>query len=294
MPGQMFKYLFLKSLNDLAQFIFQIFSPLFYCEGCSNKASYSGLVWYIGFFYYAECVVELNSAWLEVFATLDCLVLITKRFKFVNSKKFFYISSIILHVYSVVYYLFWFFSLKIENVVDSAYFIVETTQFHQTNDAKILRYIHTVQRDFCIFAILFLLNLAIFIQFKANTLRKKKLFNMKNSIPPNGNPLKESDLSNNSKRKKFTLSSAKKAERNNRNMIFLIAVNYFVGHFFTLLYYIPFPASPQFWSCFFDFVLIPFYLSYIINNIFYIIYNKHFYRYTKANIQFLFRPFRNK
>jgi hypothetical protein len=292
LPGQMFKYFFLKSVNDMLQFVFQIFSPVYYCDGCTEKTTYGGAVWYIAFFYYAECVVELCSSWLEVFATLDCLVIITKKFRFINTKTFCYTASILIHVYALVYYLFWFFSLSIEKDIDSDYFIVKTTEFYTTKLVVIMRYIHTIQRDLIVFILLLLLNILIFIQFKSNTTRKVKLLNVKNKIQKTTHvSFSVGDMTTNQTVERNKYRSAEKAERNNRNMIVLVAINYFIGHFGSILYYIPFPASAEFWSCFYDLDLTPFYLSYIIHNVFYFIYNKHFYKYTMEIIRFLISPF---
>ena len=271
MNGRMFNYLFLKSINDLLQFIFQIFSPVYYCVQCEASRSYASIVWYIGFFYYAECVVELISGWLEVLATLDCLVVITKKAKFVNSKFFAICAISFLHIYAPLFYLFWLFSLDIvrdTSVATTVSYTSQVTPFFYTNFVKYMRYLHSIVRDFVIFIILVILNFFILIFLKKNTLRKKDLLKGGHQTV-----------------------SAEKAEKNNELMIMLIGINYLIGHFGSILYYVPFPASPQFWNCFYDFNLIPFYISYIVNNLMYYFFNKNFRKYANQNFKTILNVF---
>ena len=269
--GRMYNYLFLKSINDLLQFIFQIFSPVYYCVQCETSRSYGSIVWYIGFFYYAECVVEIISGWLEVLATLDCLVIITKRAKFINSKLFAICAISFLHIYAPIFYLFWFFSLDIvvdTSVTTSVSYTSQMNPFFYTDFARYMRYLHSIVRDFVVFITLVILNFFILIFLKKNTLRKKDLL----------------------KSDKHT-ASAEKAEKNNELMIMLIGINYLIGHFGSILYYVPFPASPQFWNCFYDFNLIPFYISYIDNNLMYYFFNKNFRKYANQNLKSILNVF---
>ncbi len=83
MEGHMFKYLLVKTIDDLLQFVCQIFSPLYYCLflNCDlENASYAGVIWYIWFFYYFDCSLEFASSCMEVMATFDFYCLIKNKF----------------------------------------------------------------------------------------------------------------------------------------------------------------------------------------------------------------------
>ena len=279
LDGQMFKYLFFKSLNDLFQFVFQIFSILYFCPGCESRRSYAAIVWFIGFLYYAESVVELCSAWLEILATFDCFCLITNRFKWFTSKRLSNCLIAGIQIYSTLFYIFWLFSFEIIQlpgpIVSYNYY---PTSFYFTVLNQYLRYIHTLSRDVIVFVILVLLNFLILLTFKRNVSTKLRLLAT----------VELSNFTNISNWKpKRIVTNAKKAEKRTKIMISLIGLNYLIGHIGPILYYIPFEASATFWSCFEYFQLIPFYVSYLSNILIYYSFNKHFRFYLKESFIYI-------
>ena len=272
--GKMFKYLFIKAINDFLQFSFQIFSPIYYCINCDQNKSYSANVWFIGFYYYGESVVELTSGWLETLATFDCLCFITKRFTIINSKIFFWTSVIFLHVYAVIFYMFWIFSYQITSESSNSFTLI-LTSFYYSDFVKYIKYLHAIQRDFTVLLLLLILNILILIKVKKTISKKRQLLA--------GNTASGSNSVTNQPSSALMIN-VKKTEKNSELMIILTGVNYFLGHIGSILYYLPFPATPQFWSCFFEIDLIPFYLSYILNNFIYYYFNKIYKKYSHKTL----------
>ena len=112
LDSNMFKYLFIKSVNDFLQFAFHIFSPLFYGT-VEQKKTLIGLLWYLRLYGYPERTLNFCSSWMEVLATLDLFNLITKKLNFIMSKWFFASTVIIIHLYSVVFHIYILFLFKI-------------------------------------------------------------------------------------------------------------------------------------------------------------------------------------
>ena len=259
---QMFKYLLIKSLNDLMQFNFHLFSIVYYCPGCETSRSHAAIVWYIGFFYYGESVVELTSAWLEILATIDCYCFITSNCRFLNSKTLANVLILLLHICATFFYIYIFFSYEIVKENDSHKFVL--TKFSSSSMRRILGYLHTSLRDLLVLFLLAVLNLLIYRKSRINSRRKQKLI--------------------------ARHQQAVKIKNQHIKMIFLIGLNYFCGHLGYVFYYMPvqFQVEPDFWNCFWLFNLVPFYISYMTNIFIYFGFNKHFRHYSLHNIKYLF------
>ena len=279
--GQMFKYLLFKSISDLLQFIFQILSPLYFCPECVNSRSYMSIVWYIGVYYYGEGVVELTSSWMEVLATFDCYCTIKGTLLFIKTEIFSNIIITIIHIYSSVFYIFWIFRFEIENTAPngtSPNYNFKETVFYETVFAKVLKYLHTTQRDFLVFISLSILNILILLELKRVIKRKRIVLNLERALKLTMGKL-------------TIIKNAETAQKNQQIMICLSGLNYSIGHLGIVLYYLPHNGSEQqFWDCFYDVNLIFFYISYINNIFLYYMFNKHFKRLTKSNLSFLFSP----
>jgi hypothetical protein len=271
--SNMFKYLFFKAINDFIQFFVQIFSPVYFCEACNNGKSLLGTVWYIGFYYYIETINELASAWLETLATFDCLCFINNRFKFVTSKIFAIVVITGLHAYSAVFNLFWIFCFEIKSTISGLYKI-ETTLFCKSKYGEYLKYIHTIQRDLIVLILIVILNILILIKVKKTILKKKLL-------------LSEKSRTSSAIADQTQQSNSKRAEKNSETMIVLIGANYFIGHVGILIYYLPFPAPQQFWSCFYNINLMLFGASYSFSNLIYYVFNNIYRKHAKHIINIL-------
>lgn len=151
--GHMFKFLLLKAIHDLIQFILQVFEPLYYCETCSTYQTYSAQVWYIWFYYYVEAVNELCSGFFELAAAFDCFIIVNNKLEFMRKNVYFYVISTVITLYSLVFYIFFLFTFRIVHKtvpifephlnktgnLTRDYFIYEYTEFSRTSWEKVLR-----------------------------------------------------------------------------------------------------------------------------------------------------------
>jgi hypothetical protein len=278
--GHMFKYLLVKSLDDFIQFVFQIFSLMYYCDGCENTHSYGMNVWFIWFYYVGESILELASAWMEVLATFDCLLNISNKWSCFKSKFLSNLLIVIIHLIALFSQIYFSFEFNIvpngskssESSNQTIYFSIKKTPFAYSIFATYLNYFHTISRDIIPFIILIFLDGLILKTFGKIMTRKKNLTQNQN------NNLNKNNSSN---------SRIEKAERNNIIMIILTGLNFLIGHYSSILFYINFPVSPQFWSCFYDFNLVIFYLSYTTTFFFYLSFNKYFRHFFEKNVQLL-------
>ena len=266
--GYMLKYLFVKSVDDLLQFIFHIFSVLYYCHKCELSRTYAGIVWYIGFFLYAESCVEFSSAWMEVLATFDCFCIITKQFSFVKSRAYSNTMILFVHVYSILFYLFWLFSFRI---VPTSYTFYEfqVTSFGRSTLVQYLKYFHTFSRDIVVFILLILFNVLIFLTF-----RKRKRAQANQAFISNTQRMRNK-------------LQAQKIEKSNKIIISLIGVNFLVGRIGPVLYHTSFFPSDGFWNCYKDVFLAFFYMSYLVNIFIYYLFNRSFRKILKQNLKAL-------
>ena len=273
--GNMFYYLFFKSIDDAVQFIIQVFAPFYYCYNCHNSHSYMVIVWYIWFFYYAELICELCSAYMEILATFDCYISINGYLKCCKSKYLAYILILIVHFFAFIYYIYVIYSFDIVPVKSEqkqTFYHFGYTKFYYTVFAYTLRIMHTMLRDVSAFILLILLNILILFTFKKSMERKKNI-GSKN------------------------LKSIRKAERNNTRLILYSGINYIIGHIAIFMFYMPFDQlikSTNFWSCFVGTLSLPFYLSYFFTFFLYFFFNKQYRHKVKINICHFFSVFRIK
>ena len=278
--GNMFYYLFFKCIDDAVQFIIQVFAPFYYCYNCHNSHSYMVIVWYIWFFYYAELICELGSAYMEILATFDCYITINGYLKCCKSKYLAHTLILMVHLFASIYYIYAIYSFEVvpvQSVNEQKNYDFGYTQFYYTDFAHTLRIMHTMLRDVSAFILLIILNFLILITFKKSMERKKKI-------------LRQNQKHNGSK----NFTCIEKADRNNTRLIFFSGINYMMGHIGPILVYMPFDESTDFWSCFFDIHLLPFYLSYFFTFFLYFSFNKQFRHKVKINIDRFFAVFRIK
>jgi hypothetical protein len=275
LDGFMFKYLLIKSMNDCLKFIFHIFTPLYFC-GHKCQLSYSMIIWYIGFYNYGEGIVELCGPLMEILASLDLYSIITSRMKIVNTKHFFYISVFVCYAYSVTFHFYFLFVYRIKeirNMNQTVQFIIEESNFRYTQLGHILDMLYAIQLNLVIFIILLVLNTLLLIQLAKSYNRKKAL------------------LSSN---RTSQVIANEKSLQNQKIVIFLINMNYFIGHFGHFIYYMYIglflstsSAINQFWDCFYIFNLVFFNLSYACNIFILYLFNNHFKMFTHQNFAHL-------
>ena len=291
LDSHMFKYLFIKSVNDFLQFGFHIFSPLFY-SSAEQKKTFVGLLWYLRFYGYPERTLNFCSSWMEVLATLDLFNLITKKLSVIMSKWFFASTVTIIHLYSVVFHLYILFLFTIkEHVNDKSGRIeykYEGTDFKDTQFHLVLDLVNTLQRDLLVSIALVVLNCLILAELTSNYNRKRRLFNVNTEMTGNGS----SDNSQlNSHR---VLQNADNALRRQKLMILSVNLNYFFGHmgwfiyFLSINYFTMSEAQKRSWICFSEVGLVLLYISYTNNLFIFYAFNKHFALYTHKNLKYFY------
>ena len=273
--SNMLNYLLFKSVNDGLQFLINAFTPFYFCIHCENSHSYIIIIWYIYFFYYAEDVFMLSSSLMELMASFDCCIRIAEKMKLCYSKRIPYIIIPFIQVFAAIYYVHLLFEFKIEPLnsfensgkIQSYKYVL--TDFYYSKVGKFFRIGHVVIRDIIPFLLLILINVFIILKFRTAVKRKLKL--------------------NQSINQTRSVQAAINAEKKNQIMILLSGLNFMIGHFGLILYYIqPFQASPEFWTCFVEFYYLPYYLSFVVNVFLYYVFNKNFRNQFCNNLRFLF------
>ena len=279
LDNHMFKYLLLKSISDSLQFVFHVFSPLFYCGDC--EPSYAGLLWFIAFYEYAEGVVEFSSSWMEVFATLDFYALVTNKLKFIATKKFFWIVAFVFHVYPILFHIPIFYMAQIKTNVDAlsqVTYSMYLTPFYFSDAHKILEGILNTQLHLAVLIALVFLSLLIMFELAKSYRRKSKLVGTNKKTAQN-----------------TTKSLAEKALKNQRQLIIFLNLNYFFGHICKFVWSFSLIERPtdldviNFWNCFNIFGLLLLYMSYMPNAFIFYRFNKHFKMYTQQNFKFIIK-----
>jgi hypothetical protein len=111
---QMYKYLLVRSINDLLNFSSNSIYAAYNCEWCDlKKFSYLLQVWYIYFYWYFHVINEISSSFMEIAFTLDCLISIKKRYKFFLTKKFSSLLILASISFCSIFCIFYIFSYEI-------------------------------------------------------------------------------------------------------------------------------------------------------------------------------------
>lgn len=264
--GYLYKYLFVKSLNDCFLFCVNIFSIGYFCFGCPSSYTYWMQIWYISSFAYFSLATELYSTFLDILACLDRLLLITSIFdklKFYQSKYFSHIVIIFLMIFSLVFYIHRFFDFEIYPINDSSQYRIRNTDFFFIDFSKAMRLAHIIIRDVFGLTLIILFNSMIMITFKKQMKKKEKL----------------------------TSKKPTRQDRKDREVTLMVLCNGIVfvfGHTPIFICYLPFFNFTNF-TCFFDisrFILI---FSYWIGFFFYYSFNLQFRRRFKELFGTLFK-----
>jgi hypothetical protein len=269
--GHMFKYLLVKSLDDMIIFIIQILDK--FCQGDLEHSTIFGVIYYKYLNNYLMLPFLLSSSLIDALITLDIYCLITKKFKNVlHSKKFFVFVVVFIHIYCILFYISYSFQYDIiknkksnDSISNSFenYRLVKSDFFY-SNKIKIIRIISIIQRDFLIMFLLIVFNLMIIFEMRKNLKRKKQLTNYRQT-----------------RLRLSPQTMVKKAQRSFKNqliMVLLLNFNHFFGHIFPVCYNILFYMNDQlfFLPCFHDFTFLFLLLSYTTNIVLFYVFNKHF------------------
>ena len=201
LPGQMFKYLLFKAINDALLFLTQVFAPLYYCATCSTYQTLATQIWYVWLFYYLRNVVELASGFLEVAATFDCLICIKQKFAHLKTNLTCYIVVISLTVFSAIFYIF---RLMVYDIVEkrsaknvtmttseglnrtmlitSSYYVIQSTAFSKSVLNKVFMFVHVSLRDALVMILTIILNIFLVGTLKDSVRLKKRIVSSRTSV----------------------------------------------------------------------------------------------------------------
>jgi hypothetical protein len=281
--SNMFRYFLTKSINDCILFIINSFVSIYYCiDSCEIKYSYWMQVWYIYFYYYGAEILFLSSGILEMCASIDCFLLLSKRLPFLKKKIIFYIIVISFYILnsllSVVYiFRFEIIELKSPNTTKIRY-LRNNTHFYLTKMYNYWIIFLSIQRDYIVILIQIIFNILILFIMKKITKSRKININkveIKGTVGVN---------------KKRLLNMAEKtirAEQNMARLIIIQAINCFIFHspmsINILLKYFKIDYFKCYDSIFYDLMVI----SYVSPFFIFILFNRTF----RSNIYSLFSFF---
>ena len=258
-----------RSIHDFIQFVFQIFTPIYYCkQQCDSiSKSFISQIWFIYFFNFAESVNEYNSAFFEVASMLECYTMINNYVNALKKIPFSFLFLIVL-AWSICHNISIIFRFKIVPVSDQNEYQIQKTDYYNSTFDTYLRFIEIFIRDILSFIILFILYILIFLTIKNRSKIKR-------------------GISNKTKYKSNGVKNADKATNKILVMVITSSSIYLMGRLPLMIYYLPYNKNliPIFWSCFYNISLLPFYLSYAVSFFIYFFFNNNF----KVNLMALLR-----
>jgi hypothetical protein len=190
--NNMFRYFFLKSINDLIYLISVETTLIGKCLDCSLKYSYSLSIVRILFYWYFAEVTLLASGLLDLVATFDCYNLITQKYQFFLTKKSFYILSVTIYAISIICELIYTLDWEINQYI-----------------FKVLDLANMITRDFLILIAIIILNLMILYRMKQVTKNRQAISNHSQDV---------------------LIINSQNAEKNKIKMIVSVGLNFFILH----------------------------------------------------------------
>jgi hypothetical protein len=211
--SNMFYFFLVKSINDFVMFVSNSFEWFYFCENCGTKSEYWMQLWYIYFYYYLEEICFTASGLLEIFATLDCFSLITKKIKGILLKKNIIIIVAAIYLFNCSFLIFYIFRSEIKGPIvanTSIYGKPTKTAFYKTETFQYLHLSKTIMRDYITLVVIVVLNVLILFNItELNRARRTRTHNIAKS--------------------KLLLKS-RRAESNKVKMIIFNGLNYLMGH----------------------------------------------------------------
>ena len=248
-----FKCLQAKSLYDLSLFLIHIFIPIYYVDSSAN--SLGSIVWYIYFYNYGESVFLFVSNIFEIISMLDFYTIISNKSNIIKQFRFIYVFLFV-SIFGFLFNILILFRYQIVNT-SNGYRDIKSN-FYSTQLDRYLRFVETFIRDILSLMIIFLINLMMIVKMKKASVKRQSL-KLVNSV----------NLINKAHRKAFL-------------MVFVVSLIYLIGRIPLMVYYLPFEKyETSLWQCYYNWSLLPYYLSYSLNIFIYYFYNKHFRDYFK-------------
>jgi hypothetical protein len=246
--SNMFRYFFVKTVNDLVYIITLQFTWLDLCSNCPITFNYIFNLFKIFFYWYVSEVTMLTSGLLELAATLDCYNLLSNKSEYLKTKKAFYVAVISIFVFCSSFLCF--FILRWEIIHNSLGYTFKKKDDHIYS---VLFYINIIIRDYIVLLMLMILNILVLYQMKRSTRLRKFITNNIASV---------------------LVKQAQKAENNKVKMILAVGSSFFLLHFLDNLEKF-FKISEKF-KCF-DIVAVMMYnITYYNSIIFYMLFNNTF------------------
>jgi hypothetical protein len=247
-----FKCFQAKSICDLSLFIIHIFIPIYYNESFNSIMS---IIWFIYFYNFGQSILLVGSNLFEIISMIEFYTIISnkknkiKRFRFICIFIFVSIYSILSNILILFRY---------EIVYTSNGYKDRRSSFYEMIVDKYFRFIETFFRDILSLIIVVSINLLMIVKIKKASVKRQSL------------------------KLDSSVNLITKAHRKAFLMVFLISLIYLVGRIPLMIYYLPFEkVDITRWQCFYNFSLLPYYLSYTLNIFIYYFYNKHFRDYFK-------------
>ena len=271
--SNLFKYLLTKSICDFYVLGFGVgFGVIDSYYKTQSQKYYPLCMFRFIFDEYLCFVCQLVSMFCEVASSFNRYRSIANKFQYLNkiSVKF---KIIFMISYSMLFYVYKFFqkncaTYKVVNSTEVYYKLEHYSFFLHSPQDYALSIIHSVVRDGICSLIIIILNILIFSFMK-------KVFNNKMEFNKNASSVnKTNSASKNS-------SQAKKVERSQKNLIYMVfttSVFTLIGHLLMFTYYLPIQLL-RLNNCLRSFSLLFFYLGFSISFFSYFCFNLHFKRF---------------
>jgi hypothetical protein len=180
--GNMFKYLALKSFNDLI-FLSLIIPVLYYIKsnGTSDHAYILQLYfkWIIS---YITMIAKTASAWFEVSASFDCLLLISNQLQILKMIKLKWVS-IVIYTFCFAFYLSYALQFSIIEIkLNSTQIRLYDTKLIPTSYYKYYNIIQALVRDVIPVVLMVVANILILVFIRNTTKRRRELTKYSNRV----------------------------------------------------------------------------------------------------------------
>ncbi len=266
--SHMFKYLWVKAINDTIHFCLNSFEFFYFCGSvCINTGkNLIFQIWFVYLYEYAETALEITSVYLDIAAAFDCYITVNNKLPFCRTRAFFYIICIFIYAFFGTFCLYLIFDYKIFKIgVDASDVNATTnknslydcakTNFYESDVDRIFKAAQTVLRDVLPLIALVVLNLLLWFTIHQSTLRRKNM--------------RQGNIG-------AIIDRAEHAEHNKMLMIACTGINFFLCHLPILIYFLPFHKLSDEWECLLYASYVPFYTSYVTPIFFYFIFNNTF------------------
>jgi hypothetical protein len=250
--GQMYKYLLMKSIQDICIII--LFAMNLYYYLCSHRIrnSFTMQFCYIYLYHFLSSLIKLYSTYFEVLGTIDCYLSIENKHKKILARNFFKLSSSFVFAFFFIFYFAKLFVYKIVEIENHEFNHVKTplyfSLFYRT-----LSFIYLFFRDILGSFLCIYFNILIFLNIKKMSEKKKHL------------------------RNNLALIKSIEAQENKVKMIYFSTVNQVILHIpdFIVNTYGKYMKS-QFWENFSQIKGLVLVSSYATPFLIYVIFNKKF------------------